>query len=133
MAANYQRPATVLSACSSTVVSSVYSSAMEGGESTVNEIAFPTTGTANTRLLYEHNTATLLLPEPDTVDDSRPEYEHSTLPTMDYHPHLDVDLVPRCYLCDTPNDLQCVTVGKRVGKHICGGCLDGALRSVDGD
>ena len=30
-------------------------------------------------------------------------------------------------------DLQTITVGKRAGKHICGGCLNGALRSVDGE
>ena len=41
--------------------------------------------------------------------------------------------IPRCYLCESTENLQCLTVGKREGKFICGGCLDGALRSVDGE
>ena len=50
-----------------------------------------------------------------------------------YPSQFTANLTPRCYLCDSPNALQVITVGKRAGKHVCGGCLDGALRSVDGE
>ena len=80
------------------------------GGNTVSDFAFPV-GTGNGPPV-EQGTLTAL-----------PIYSGGT-------PHY-FEPVPRCYLCDTATNLQAITVGKRAGKHICGGCLDGALRSVD--
>jgi hypothetical protein len=65
--------------------------------------------------------------------DSRPLYEHGTIPMVDHLALLESAFTPRCYRCEATEDLQYLAVGARAGQYICVKCLDEALRGMDGD
>ena len=83
--------------------------------------------------IFDNDATVSLSPATTGSNDSRPSYEYNTLPMIDYPTLFEAAFTPHCYCCGARDNLQCITVGSRAGKHICGRCLDAALRSMDGE